>query len=916
VADLAFLIASQTVAQGAPLHVTLRGDFDAAVLGAATFELEVPATGFANVAITVGGLPVPPPASAGLPYWLEFAQASGSPGPIDFAAIDCVMGGLRSGVYVMRARMTDAVDVDGAPLGLLSAELAVTVEPGAVAIVTSSLAAAFAGVDYLQALWAQGGQRPYVWSAAALPAGLTLDAAGVLSGTPISPTSIVVTVTATDQAGASASVDLPLVVHHPPLAITTSELAAAAPGRSYHQVLTATGGKLPVQWEIDDLPAGLLVSGSVVSGTPVEDRSLFGLVPLTLRATDADQPPQTATQTVTLPFVPSLVVQELNLATPGAVVVGRDLCLIEYDVNATGYSRHLEVASDLSAELDRARDELIGSIAELAAETLEEANPLIRHQHQESLVGQLDAYRDLDALGKKGTGLAFDVSVSVDDQFVRAFHFGGQRTIHEWRAGAGRPLLPYREPKSKRARLIRGAFTRGGRRLRAWSRGVLDAAFDDYSPRSTRRSRRMALGDSGESAIVDSFLHLLPTLEDLGYDIGRWFRDLFPTAGRVSLTPGNHRIGVRWDGGRPIHLLGGIVVSLGSQSDTVGFTVTFEPVTHHDWPRFSTPTTVQGHGLGIPGSKRFDVQLSSSGLDIVASTSDGLKLFVDTGKEHQPYASAESYPVQPAITPIEISAAVLDPYGRSSLLLHSAASAALIVNDGPAGLKVLGAGHIGHAGERACAVARGAKDPSGWRAVHVSLGRRMLSFHGLHGLMDSLPDPEVTQLVSSIRLDNATCLSLVEADESVPALLAAGFDADGRVKAVGQSVTFVPPHPFNQPAHMILGEWSGGGIELAVALRQAKEVRLLRWATGAWTPLPPISLPLRPWTLSAGPSSVPCLAVASPRFGAVLLIVWNAPDHPPKVMPLYRGGADVRIGGADGTLAVADPSNAKILVYR
>jgi hypothetical protein len=110
------------------------------VLGAATLELEVPAMGFANVTVTVGGLPVPPPASARDPYWLEFAQASGSPGPIDLAAIDCVMDGLRSGVYVMRARMTDAVDVDGAPLGLLSAELAVTVEPGAVAIVTSSLA--------------------------------------------------------------------------------------------------------------------------------------------------------------------------------------------------------------------------------------------------------------------------------------------------------------------------------------------------------------------------------------------------------------------------------------------------------------------------------------------------------------------------------------------------------------------------------------------------------------------------------------------------------------------------------------------------------------------------------------------------------------------------------------------------------
>jgi hypothetical protein len=147
----------------------------------------------------------------------------------------------------------------------------------------------------------------------------------------------------------------------------------------------------------------------------------------------------------------------------------------------------------------------------------------------------------------------------------------------------------------------------------------------------------------------------------------------------------------------------------------------------------------------------------------------------------------------------------------------------------------------------------------------------MLSFHGLHGLMDSLPDPDVTQLVSSIRLDNATCLSLVEADESVPALLAAGFDADGRVKAVGQSVTFVPPHPFNQPAHMILGEWSGGASSWRWRCVRPKKCGCFDGPPGPWTPLPPISLPLRPWTISAGPSSVPCLAgrIAAFRRGAV-----------------------------------------------
>ena len=56
-------------------------------------------------------------------------------------------------------------------------------------ITTSSLPAAIQGQAYSQQMQASGGVAPYTWSVATdspspLPAGLTLSAAGLLSGTP------------------------------------------------------------------------------------------------------------------------------------------------------------------------------------------------------------------------------------------------------------------------------------------------------------------------------------------------------------------------------------------------------------------------------------------------------------------------------------------------------------------------------------------------------------------------------------------------------------------------------------------------------------------------------------------------------------------------------------------------------------
>ena len=80
--------------------------------------------------------------------------------------------------------------------------LTITIE-SPLTITTTSLSNAIQGQAYSQQLQASGGVPPYTWSVAAdspspLPAGLTLSAAGLLSGTPTANGSFSVKFAVTD----------------------------------------------------------------------------------------------------------------------------------------------------------------------------------------------------------------------------------------------------------------------------------------------------------------------------------------------------------------------------------------------------------------------------------------------------------------------------------------------------------------------------------------------------------------------------------------------------------------------------------------------------------------------------------------------------------------------------------------------
>jgi hypothetical protein len=118
-----------------------------------------------------------------------------------------------------------------------------------------------------------GGTAPYSFAVTvgALPLGLTLSAAGVLSGTPASFGTANFTVNATDATGCrgTRAYTLNIAQFCPTLTLAPATLPNARAGQAYSQALMAAGGRAPYQFSAETLPPGLNLSFSgVLAGTP------------------------------------------------------------------------------------------------------------------------------------------------------------------------------------------------------------------------------------------------------------------------------------------------------------------------------------------------------------------------------------------------------------------------------------------------------------------------------------------------------------------------------------------------------------------------------------------------------------------------------------------------------------------------
>jgi hypothetical protein len=215
---------------------------------------------------------------------------SGSGTTYTFTVTPTVLGAVTS-VAVFVNSSQDAANngnVGSANYLLTSAAPVVTVVP-------ATLPNGTVGIAYSQTITASGATAPYTFAitAGALPAGLSLTSAGLLSGTPTAGGPFNFTVTATDASTSgtggpyTGSRSYTLTIAAPTITLTPATLLAGTVATAYSQAITASGGTAPYSYAVTAgaLPAGLSLnpSNGTLAGTPTAS----GTFNFTVTATDA-----------------------------------------------------------------------------------------------------------------------------------------------------------------------------------------------------------------------------------------------------------------------------------------------------------------------------------------------------------------------------------------------------------------------------------------------------------------------------------------------------------------------------------------------------------------------------------------------------------------------------------------------------
>jgi len=183
--------------------------------------------------ITVGPATLPN-GTVGVGY-SQPLTASGGTGPYTFTFAGVLPFGLRltpsgllSGVPMTPGATTVAIratDANGCFNTLLATVLISATAPSpcpTIVVSPSSLPRGTVGTPYSQSMSASGGQAPYAFaSLGALPPGLTLTSAGLLSGTPTVATAVALSLVATDANGCTGTLVVAVTIQAaPPVVIT------------------------------------------------------------------------------------------------------------------------------------------------------------------------------------------------------------------------------------------------------------------------------------------------------------------------------------------------------------------------------------------------------------------------------------------------------------------------------------------------------------------------------------------------------------------------------------------------------------------------------------------------------------------------------------------------------------------------
>ncbi|WP_238149828.1 putative Ig domain-containing protein [Dyella jiangningensis] len=186
-----------------------------------------------------------------------------------------------AGTYNFTVTATDGFSFTG------SQSYTFTVNAPSISISPGTLPAGTGGVAFNQTLTASGGNGGYTFSlvSGALPPGIALSSAGVVSGTPTTAGNYNVTVKVTDGFGFTGSQAYTFTINAPSITLTPAAVPGGQVAVAYNQSLSASGGNGGYTYSLaaGALPPGVaLSSAGSLSGTP----SAAGNYSFTVKVTD------------------------------------------------------------------------------------------------------------------------------------------------------------------------------------------------------------------------------------------------------------------------------------------------------------------------------------------------------------------------------------------------------------------------------------------------------------------------------------------------------------------------------------------------------------------------------------------------------------------------------------------------------
>ena len=303
---------------------------DSGIQRLGNFALDVvgPASTVAQLLISVQ---TPPSGKVGVPYTYSLAGTGGT-APYKWtlasgtlpAGLTLSTDGTVSGTPTLpigTANFTLQLADSQSPASTVTQAFSILIIPEDLKVTTTSLTNWVTGTAFASTVAGIGGYPPYTWAIQGTPSpatlnGLTISAAGTLSGTPSATGTFTIPVQVTDSHAVVATKSITWQVNAP-ISITTTSIANGISGRAYTPVtLVAQGGAtLPLTWSIvgdaSTLPAGMSLSvAGILQGTP----TLAGTFTFTVRATDGVAPETKSLRLAVYPPL-SVVTESLPAAT-------------------------------------------------------------------------------------------------------------------------------------------------------------------------------------------------------------------------------------------------------------------------------------------------------------------------------------------------------------------------------------------------------------------------------------------------------------------------------------------------------------------------------------------------------------------------------------------------------------------------